>query len=91
MSDLALTARSLEILLGDWRGPGSAYEALAEHCPRVVVSLQLARALHPGKRNNLDALCERYQVDHSARTEGLRLEFEEVPESAGRFQVVGAK
>ena len=44
------------------RGP------IAEHCPRVVDSLQLARDMHPGKRNGLDALCERYQVDHSART-----------------------
>jgi DNA polymerase-3 subunit epsilon len=24
--------------------------------------------MHPGKRNSLDALCERYQVDNSART-----------------------
>jgi DNA polymerase-3 subunit epsilon len=28
----------------------------------------MARELHPGKRNALDALCERYQVDNSART-----------------------
>jgi DNA polymerase-3 subunit epsilon len=28
----------------------------------------MARDLHPGKRNSLDALCERYQVDNSART-----------------------
>ena len=26
------------------------------------------KGLHPGKRNTLDALCERYQVDNSART-----------------------
>jgi DNA polymerase-3 subunit epsilon len=28
----------------------------------------LARELHPGKKNSLDALCERYAVDHSRRT-----------------------
>ena len=28
----------------------------------------MARELHPGKRNGLDALCERYQIDNSART-----------------------
>jgi DNA polymerase III subunit epsilon len=28
----------------------------------------MAKDLHPGKRNGLDALCERYQVDNSART-----------------------
>jgi DNA polymerase-3 subunit epsilon len=34
----------------------------------VVDTLLMARDLHPGKRNNLDALCERYQIDNSART-----------------------
>jgi len=33
----------------------------------VVDTLRLAKDLHPGKRNNLNALCERYQVDHSGR------------------------
>lgn len=34
----------------------------------VLDTLQLAKELHPGKRNSLDALCERYAVDNSART-----------------------
>lgn len=37
-------------------------------CNAVVDTLTLARELHPGKKNNLDALCERYQIDRSART-----------------------
>lgn len=37
------------------------------HCI-VTDTLAMARDLHPGKRNNLDALCDRYQVDNSART-----------------------
>jgi DNA polymerase-3 subunit epsilon len=41
---------------------------IAEHCSSVVDSLALARELHPGKKNSLDALCERYQVDHAQRT-----------------------
>ena len=41
---------------------------VSEHCPGVVDTLRLARDMHPGKRNSLDALCERYQVDNSART-----------------------
>ena len=41
---------------------------IAEYCPSVVDTLRLARDMHPGKRNSLDALCERYQVDHSAST-----------------------
>jgi DNA polymerase-3 subunit epsilon len=28
----------------------------------------MAKALHPGQRNNLDALCKRYGVDNAART-----------------------
>ncbi len=35
---------------------------------RVSDTLALARRMHPGKKNSLDALCERYAVDHSTRT-----------------------
>jgi DNA polymerase-3 subunit epsilon len=34
---------------------------------RVLDSLALARKMHPGQRNNLDALCKRYSVDNSHR------------------------
>ena len=34
----------------------------------VTDTLMLAREIHPGKKNSLDALCERYSVDHSRRT-----------------------
>jgi DNA polymerase-3 subunit epsilon len=40
----------------------------AAHCAKVTDSLALARELHPGKRNSLDALCERYQVNNAQRT-----------------------
>ncbi len=40
---------------------------LADFCT-VADTLALARDLHPGKKNSLDALCERYAVDHSKRT-----------------------
>jgi DNA polymerase-3 subunit epsilon len=40
----------------------------AEHCAKVTDSLTLARELHPGKRNSLDALCERYGVSNRHRT-----------------------
>lgn len=35
---------------------------------RIIDSLLLARELHPGQRNSLDALCKRYDVDNSGRT-----------------------
>jgi DNA polymerase III subunit epsilon len=41
---------------------------IEEHCVAVVDSLALARELHPGKKNSLDALCERYLVDNAHRT-----------------------
>jgi DNA polymerase-3 subunit epsilon len=34
---------------------------------RVLDTLALARARHPGQRNNLDALCKRYGIDNSHR------------------------
>jgi DNA polymerase III subunit epsilon len=43
-------------------------KSLRDHCPRIIDTLPLARELHPGKRNSLDALCDRYQIDNSART-----------------------
>ena len=42
--------------------------AIDEHCAGIVDTLRLAKDLHPGKRNSLDALCERYQIDNSRRT-----------------------
>jgi len=39
---------------------------MSELC-RVLDTLVLAREMHPGQRNNLDALCKRYNVDNSRR------------------------
>lgn len=33
----------------------------------IVDTLAMARQLHPGQKNNLDALCKRYAVDNSQR------------------------
>ena len=41
---------------------------LSEYAAGVVDTLAMARELHPGKRNGLDALCERYAVNNSHRT-----------------------
>ncbi len=37
-------------------------------CGGVVDSLKLARELHPGRKNSLDVLCDRYEIDNSHRT-----------------------
>jgi DNA polymerase-3 subunit epsilon len=47
------------------RLPGE-HPPLSNLC-RVLDTLALARELHPGQRNNLDALCKRYGVDNSSR------------------------
>lgn len=41
---------------------------LDQACAGVVDTLKMARELHPGRRNSLDALCERYAIDNSGRT-----------------------
>lgn len=39
---------------------------LSTRC-RITDTLALARQLHPGQKNTLDALCKRYRVDNSRR------------------------
>ena len=38
-----------------------------EHCSSVIDTLAHAKELHPGKRNSLDALCDRYEVSNAHR------------------------
>jgi len=39
-----------------------------ELCEKITDSLLYARELHPGRRNSLDALCERYGISNAHRT-----------------------
>jgi len=57
--DIAFLNRELDL---------AGLKPLTEYCAGVIDTLRMARDLHPGKRNALDALCERYQIDNSART-----------------------
>ena len=47
------------------RLPG-AVTLIEQHCD-IIDSLALAKDKHPGQRNSLDALCQRYGVDNSQR------------------------
>ena len=38
-----------------------------EHCSNVIDTLVQAKELHPGKRNSLDALCDRYEISNAHR------------------------
>lgn len=57
--DLSFLNRELEMT---GRGP------LTDFVDNIIDSLALAKELYPGKRNSLDALCERLGVDNSGRT-----------------------
>ncbi len=46
-----------------WRPDAPAMDALCT----VTDSLVMARKLHPGQRNSLDALCRRYDIDNARR------------------------
>lgn len=41
---------------------------VTDYVASVVDTLGMARELHPGKKNSLDALCERYAVNNAHRT-----------------------
>lgn len=43
-------------------------EMIEAQCPVVTDTLKMAKDLHPGQKNNLDALCRRYQIDNTNRT-----------------------
>lgn len=58
-SDLDLLNESLELC-------GQSYGKLEEN-HKIIDTLPLAQCLHPGMKNNLTALCERYGIDTSVR------------------------
>lgn len=49
-------------------GLNDVCERLDEVCT-IVDTLKLARSLHPGQKNSLDALCKRYGIDNSHRVQ----------------------
>jgi len=54
-----------ELLLAE-KETSVSFERVADICT-VLDTLLLARKLHPGQKNNLDALCRRYGTDNSHR------------------------
>ncbi len=47
--------------------PNSDYPKVSQAC-KVLDTLKMARDLHPGQKNNLDALCRRYDINNAKRT-----------------------
>ena len=58
--DVAFINAELSRLGDDWG-------KLEDYCS-VTDTLEMARELHPGQRNSLDALCQRYGIDNSHRS-----------------------
>ena len=48
----------------EFRLLGASWKNIESHC-QIFDSLELARRLRPGQRNNLDALCRAYEIDNS--------------------------
>jgi len=57
--DVSFINHELDLLNLDW-------QPLNHYC-QITDTLALARELHPGQKNNLDALCKRYNVDNGGR------------------------
>lgn len=57
--DLSFLNNELALLNATWK-------SITDHCA-VIDTLQMARKLHVGQRNSLDALCKRYGIDNSKR------------------------
>jgi DNA polymerase-3 subunit epsilon len=46
---------------------GVKSDAVDQRC-QILDTLVMARKMHPGQKNNLDALCQRYEIDNTQRT-----------------------
>lgn len=57
--DVGFLNAEYKLLEPSWKG-------IEKFC-KIVDTLQMARKMHPGQKNNLDALCKRYEVDNSQR------------------------
>lgn len=58
--DIGFLNHELSMLDGNWPN--------IEDICSVTDTLKMAREKHPGQKNNLDALCRRYEIDNSSRT-----------------------
>jgi len=67
-AELIMHNASFDVAFLDHEFGLAELQPLSEYCHSVTDTLKMAKELHPGKRNNLDVLCERYEVDNSRRT-----------------------
>ncbi|MBI2994897.1 MAG: DNA polymerase III subunit epsilon [Gammaproteobacteria bacterium] len=67
-SELIIHNAPFDVGFINWelRQLGPEWGRIEDQC-RVIDTLALARSLHPGQKNSLDALCARYAVDNTGR------------------------
>ena len=56
----------VEFINAELKQLGKKWGKLQDYCT-ITDTLVMARDLHPGQKNNLDALCNRYDIDNSQR------------------------
>src|SRR5438045_6523104 len=67
-AEIIIHNAAFDVAFLDYELSLAGFPALSAGGAAVTDTLRFARDLHPGKRNSLDALCERYQVNNSHRT-----------------------
>jgi DNA polymerase III subunit epsilon len=67
-AELIMHNASFDVAFLDLELEMAKLQPLGQYCHLITDTLKMAKELHPGKKNNLDVLCERYEVDHSKRT-----------------------
>lgn len=67
-AELVIHNAAFDLAFLDWelKRLGGPLRQMSKFCS-VIDTLPLARQMHPGQRNSLDALCKRYDVDNSRR------------------------
>ena len=58
--DVGFLNHELNLIEDEWQD-------INDYCT-ILDTLMLARKKHPGQKNNLDALCQRYRIDNGSRT-----------------------
>lgn len=65
--DVGFINQEFTLMHVDEENRGEAAIKIEHHCS-VEDTLELARKLHPGQKNDLNSLCKRYNIDNSQRT-----------------------
>jgi len=66
-AELIIHNAAFDVAFLEWELKRMSRPTVMTQICKVLDTLSLARHMHPGQRNSLDALCKRYSVDNSQR------------------------